>query len=237
MSAEIIPVIPAVMISTGVVSWANPPVSGQQVTSTATPGRHHDARTLLVVSTAVQISPLGAARTVILAGLLAAYRRVRVRLATAPRPRTVIDINLMDRRREHPRCPVSRLAGSRLRSDADYQMHSDPTYLNANEYVHDKHGDEHTDMGCSSPSPSAPIRPWRSLQTESDGTRYVLTGEQDRGSIRFGRGKAPGSKTASQGLAEQPHRDASGPNRWRSRVAALQVRTGRASPAYHFSAR
>jgi hypothetical protein len=147
MSAEIIPVIPAVMISTGVVSWANPPVSGQQVTSTATPGRHHDARTLLVVSTAVQISPLGAARTVILAGLLAAYRRVRVRLATAPRPRTVIDINLMDRRRENPRCPVSRLAGSRLRSDADYQMHSDPTYLNANEYVHDKHGDERTDMG------------------------------------------------------------------------------------------
>ena len=39
MSAETIPVIPAVMISTGVVSWANPPASGQQVTLTATPGR------------------------------------------------------------------------------------------------------------------------------------------------------------------------------------------------------
>lgn len=36
MSAEIIPVIPAVMISTGVVSPANPPVSGQQVTFIAT---------------------------------------------------------------------------------------------------------------------------------------------------------------------------------------------------------
>jgi hypothetical protein len=69
-------------------------------------------------------------------------RRVRVRLATATRPRTVINISLMDRRREHPRCPVSRLAGSRLRSDADCQMHGDPTYLNAAiEDVHFKRGD------------------------------------------------------------------------------------------------
>jgi len=43
----------------------------------------------------------------------------------------VIDISLMDRRRELPRCPVSWLAGSRLRSGADCQMHGDPTYLNA----------------------------------------------------------------------------------------------------------
>jgi hypothetical protein len=47
----------------------------------------------------------------------------------------VIDISLMDRRRELPRCPVSRLAGSRLLSGADCQMHGDPTYLNADEYV------------------------------------------------------------------------------------------------------
>jgi hypothetical protein len=43
----------------------------------------------------------------------------------------VIDISLTDRRREHLHCPVSRLAGSRLRSDADCQMRGDPTYLNA----------------------------------------------------------------------------------------------------------
>jgi hypothetical protein len=58
-------------------------------------------------------------------------RRVRVRLITATRPRTVIDISLMDRRLKLPRYPVSRLAGSRLRSGADCQMHGDPTYLNA----------------------------------------------------------------------------------------------------------
>ena len=58
-------------------------------------------------------------------------RRVRVRLTTATRPRTVIDISLMDRRLKLPRCPVSRLAGSRLHSGADCQMHGDPTYLNA----------------------------------------------------------------------------------------------------------
>jgi len=32
-------------------------------------------------------------------------------------------------RREHPGCPMSRLACSRLRSGADCQMHGDPTYL------------------------------------------------------------------------------------------------------------
>ena len=54
-----------------------------------------------------------------------------MRPTTATRPRIVIDISLMDRRRELPRCPVSRLAGSRLLSGADCQMHGDPTYLNA----------------------------------------------------------------------------------------------------------
>jgi hypothetical protein len=54
-------------------------------------------------------------------------RRVRVRLATATRPRTVIDISLMDRRRGPAGGPVSRLAGSRLRSGADCQMHGDPS--------------------------------------------------------------------------------------------------------------
>jgi hypothetical protein len=54
-------------------------------------------------------------------------------------------MSLMDRRRELPRCPVSRLAGSRLLSGADCQMHGDPTYLNADEYVcwpSEQHGRE-----------------------------------------------------------------------------------------------
>jgi hypothetical protein len=47
---------------------------------------------------------------------LATDRRVRVQVAAATRPRTVIDIRLMDRRRERPRCPLSRLGRSRPHS-------------------------------------------------------------------------------------------------------------------------
>ena len=46
-------------------------------------------------------------------------------VATATRPRTVIDISLMDRRRERPRCPVSRFG----RAGPARQTHGDPTYL------------------------------------------------------------------------------------------------------------
>ena len=76
----------------------------------------------------------GAAQTAYrLTGTWRQIRRLGARLATAPRLRTVIEISLTKRRREHPHCPVSRLAGSRLRRDADCQMHGDPTYLNAAE--------------------------------------------------------------------------------------------------------
>jgi hypothetical protein len=53
-------------------------------------------------------------------------RRVRVRVATAARPRTVIDIGLRDRRRDRPRYPVSL---GRSHSQAACQTRSDPTCL------------------------------------------------------------------------------------------------------------
>jgi hypothetical protein len=74
MSAEIIPVIPSVMISTGVGVVRNP--ASVQLAGHLHCHRsagHHDARTLLVVSAAVQISPFGTARTLTLAGLSAAH--------------------------------------------------------------------------------------------------------------------------------------------------------------------
>ena len=56
-------------------------------------------------------------------------RRVLARVAAATRPRTVIDIGLRDRRRERPRCPVSRLGRSHLQAGPACQVHGDPTYL------------------------------------------------------------------------------------------------------------
>ncbi len=56
-------------------------------------------------------------------------RRVRVRVATATRPRNVIDIGLMDRRRERTRWPVSRLGRSHSQAGHAYHTHGDPIYF------------------------------------------------------------------------------------------------------------
>jgi hypothetical protein len=64
---------------------------------------------------------------------LARRTAARVRLAKTTRPRTVIDIGPMDRRPEHHAARSRGLQVSRLRRGADYQMHGDPTYLNAAE--------------------------------------------------------------------------------------------------------
>src|SRR6266516_6642614 len=52
---------------------------------------------------------------------------------TAVQPRTVIDISLMDRRRERPRCPVSRLGRSHPQAGPACQAYGDPAYLIAAE--------------------------------------------------------------------------------------------------------
>ena len=63
-------------------------------------------------------------------------RRVRVRVATVTRLRTVIDTGLRDRRRERPLCPVSRLGRSHLQAGPACQVHGDPTYLTAVRRAH-----------------------------------------------------------------------------------------------------
>jgi hypothetical protein len=62
-----------------------------------------------------------------------AERRVRARVDMPSRPRTVIDIGLMDRRREHPLRPVPRLGRSQHQGTPACPTQGDPTYLIAAE--------------------------------------------------------------------------------------------------------
>jgi hypothetical protein len=55
--------------------------------------------------------------------------RIRARVAIPSRPRTVIDIGPMDRRREHPLRPVPRLGRSHHQGSPACPTQGDPTYL------------------------------------------------------------------------------------------------------------
>ena len=101
----------------------------------------------------------------------APIRRVRVLVATATRPRTVIDISLRDRRRERPRCPVSRFG----RAGPARQTHGDPTYLiAADEYVHS--GSDECSQVCYTTADALTFASSSLLvNSVQESCRYILT--------------------------------------------------------------